>query len=423
MNSPAITAAPRGLASDAFHTSAQTHWSLGLMLLLGVINVIDSGIIAALITPIKEEFLLTDEQIARLSSVFTFSGMVAAPLFGYLAGRFGRKFTILTGALIWSLASIGSGFATGLVSLLLWRGLTGFGEAAYHGLAPSWLADLYRPRWRALVFAAYMIKNKIGTAIALALGGWAAARYGWQTAFLIAGLPGLVLVLAMLWLKEPVAGAADGQASRRKIGFAEGLQVFRHPGFVIHTLGVFLFMAAMTGQAWIPSYLHRVFDISNKQASLFLAQLLLYTLPAGLVGGYLSSRYLRRSAIGFPLFLAFTMLAAAGLMTVAYSSRDLTTVQWLIGAATASFGMSMGPMATLSMETIPPALRPHATFLVVPLQGVFLIIASQLYGVLSDRFGLQQAIFLTPAGYLSAGLVWVAFVLWHRRAQLNSTYY
>ncbi len=405
-----------------------THGSLTLVLLLGVVNVIDASIIGALLTPLKQEFTLTDEQLARLSSVFAFSGMVGAPIFGYFASRFGRKATIVVGALVWSLASIATGFAGGLASLLLWRALTGFGEAAYNGLAPSWLADLYQPKWRSLVMSTYMVKNKIGAAIALAVGGWAAATYGWSAAFIIAGIPGLLLVVLFLFVDEPVPGKVDGLGStvveQSRATFREGLAVLRYPGFLIHTGATLLFFTGMAGQTWIPSYLHRVYDLPNKEASLFLAQVLMGTLPAGLLGGYLSSRYLRSRAWAFPAFLLTTMVIASACLGSAYAVRDLATTQWLIALGTASFGLGMGPMTTLSMETVPPRLRPHATFLFVPVTGLFHIAVLQLFGAVSDGYGLHAAIFISPAGYFGAGLVWAAFAVWNARRHLPvATYY
>lgn len=411
-------------AKNPVATDWTTHWSLTVMLLLGVVNIIDATIIGALLTPLKQAFGLSDEQLARLSSVFTLAGMVGAPIFGYFASRFGRKAAIVAGAVVWSIGSIASGFSGGLVSLLLWRALTGFGEAAYNGLAPSWLADLYRPKWRSLVMSSYMVKNKVGAAIALALGGWAAARYGWSGAFVIAGLPGLALALMLVFAKEPAPGASDGQQGAVRVGFRQGLAVVRYPGFLIHTGAVVLFYVGMAGQTWIPAYLHRVYDLPNKDAALFLAQVLMATLPAGLIGGYLSSRYLRARAWAFPAFLVATMSLAALLLFIAYASRDLLLTQVLIAAATASFGLSMGPMSTLSMETVPPQLRPHATFLTVPVHGLLSIVAAQSFGLLSDLYGLHQAIFISPLGYLAAAVTWLAFLVWHRRkASTASAYY
>ncbi|THF62792.1 MFS transporter [Pseudothauera nasutitermitis] len=395
-----------------------SHASLTLIWLLGVVCVLDAMIIASLLTPIKAEFGFSDEQIGRLSSMFTLAGILGAPIFGVLANRFGRKAVLLTGVAIWSVSSIATGLATGFLGLLFWRVATGFGEAAYNTLAPSWLADLYRPRWRNLVFSLYMLKNKIGTAAALALGGWLAAEYGWRTAFFVAGLPGLLLAALLLWVREPAIGALDdiqpGEApARARPGVRESLAVFRYPGYVLHSLALLFFFTAMSVQIWIPAYLHRVFDLSNQQASGFLAQILLYTLPVGLLGGYFSSLFLRPFRWGFPAFLATTSLLAAGAFAIAYGSRDLTVAQIAIAAGIALFGFSAGTLTTLIVETVPPYLRNSATALSVVLtSGIAGIVGPELVGRLSDAHSLAQAVFVAPVAYAAAGLIWIVLAFW-----------
>jgi MFS family permease len=135
--------------------------------------------------------------------------VLGAPLFGYGAGKLGRKPVLILGAVIWSLASACNALAGGIAGLLFWRSLTGFGEAAYQALAPGWLADLYEKRWRNLVFSVFMVRNKIGSALALALGGWLASAYDWRLAFLVSGVPGLLCAAWLWFLPEPLPGASD----------------------------------------------------------------------------------------------------------------------------------------------------------------------------------------------------------------------
>lgn len=396
---------------------SNSHVQLMLIWLLGIVCVLDSMIISSLLTPIKAEFSFTDEQIGRLSSMFTLAGLVGAPIFGVLANRFGRKTILLTGIAIWSVSSLATGFAAGFLGLLFWRIATGFGEAAYNSLAPSWLADLYRPRWRNLVFSLYMLKNKIGTAAALALGGWLATEYGWRTAFFIAGLPGLLLALLLLCVKEPAIGARDDAIGivpvASKSSLRESLAVFRYPGYILHSLALLFFFIAMSVQIWIPAYLHRVFNLSNHLASDFLAQVLLYTLPVGLIGGYFSSMVLRPFRWGFPLFLAATSLLACAAFTTAYGSREVVISQVGIAAGIAFFGFSAGTLTTLIVETVPPYLRNSATaWSIVLASGIAGIIGPELVGRLSDVYTLSLAVFVAPASYMIAGLLWIVLAVW-----------
>lgn len=417
------------LTDSSFHSPStaaggqwHSHLSLTLIGLLGVVCVLDAAIISSLLTPIKAEFGFSDEQMGRFSSLFTLAGILGAPVMGALANRFGRKRVLLCGATVWSIASLSTGLATGFIGLLFWRAITGFSEAAYNTVAPGWLADLYRPRWRNLVFSLYMLRNKIGTAAALALGSLLAAEYGWRTAFFVAGLPGLVLALLLLKSKEPAIGAMDDANAAARDGaplsLRDSLSVFRYPAYLLHTAGLLLFFIAMSVQIWIPAYLHRAFALSNPQASGFLAQVLLYTLPMGLIGGYFSSLVLRPYRWGFPLFLACTSLLASGAFTLAYGSSTLAVAQGGIIAGIAAFGFSAGTLTTLIVETVPPYLRNSATaYSIVLTSGLAGVIGPELVGRLSDQATLTTAMFVAPVSYASAGVVWLALAVWLWRAR------
>ncbi len=397
----------------------RTHASLTLILLLGIVCMMDAAIVGALLSPIKTSLNLTDEQFARTAATFTIAGIVGAPLFGWAANRFGRKYVLLAGVVLWSLASIGSGVAAGLGALLIWRGLTGFGEAAYQGLAPSWLADLYGPKWRNLVFSLYMLRNKIGSALALAVGGWLAAHYDWQVAFMVAGIPGLILAVWLFFVDEPVPGAVDGikpGTAPSRLNFREGLAVFRSTGYVLHCVALSLFFIGMSTQMWVPAYLYRVFSVPNKEATGFLAAVLLYTLPAGLIGGYLSSLFLRPVRGGFAGLLAVTSALTSVLFFEAYSTGDLDRAKFFIIIAVTTFGFSAGALSTLIVETVTPALRASASsFGALITGGVSGIVGPELIGILSDRYGLPVALRAGLAGYLLAALVWAGLALWLSR--------
>lgn len=385
--------------------------SLSVVLALGVVCALDASIISALITPIKASLALNDEAFGRVAAAFTAAGMLGAPVFGYFAGRFGRKRALVAGAVLWSVASSGGALASGVAGLLLWRGLTGFGEAAYQGLAPSWLSDLYDRRWRNFVFSLFMVRNKLGAALALALGAWLAARYDWQTAFLVSGVPGLVLAAALLLLREPRPGEADGSTERpRRLALREQLAVLKVPPYVVHLAALaFFYSGTMTAQMWTPAFLHRHFGIDNQAASGFLAAVLLFTTPVGLIGGFLAGRYLTRFAAGLTAALAVSSLLAAAMFAAAFASTDLATTKLFIVLAVIAFGSTAGSLATLTVEFVPAALRGSAGSIAAFVSlGVANGLAPWALGALSDRYGLDRAIFLGPLVYAAAGLIWIA---------------
>ena len=238
----------------------------------------------------------------------------------------------------------------------------------------------------------------------------------------------LISVLAALLARgrEPRLGESDertdgAKTAPAKLALRDGLHVFRYPAYVLHSLALVFFYTAMSVQIWIPAFLHRGFGLTNQQASGFLAQALLYTLPAGIVGGWLSSLTLRRFRWGFPLFLSLTSIAAAAAFYLAYTAPDLRSAQIGIVAAIALFGFSAGTLTTLVVETVPAELRNSAAaFSVVLTSGIAGIVGPELVGVLSDAYTLSKGVLIAPAGYFIAGLIWAVLAAWQARANTTA---
>ncbi len=380
---------------------------------------IDAQIVSSLLTPIKNDLKLADEQFARITAIGAFVALWANPFYGYLGNTFGRKKVIFGGLLLLSLCSIGSGLSTGYLALLSARVLVAFSAVSYNVLAPSWIADLYSPKWRNFVFTIYHLKNRVGVSAALILGGWLAAHYDWHIAFIATGGATLVVVFLILLVREPHPGESDGHPDKSIThpSFREGLEVLKYRGYVLHTLAFSFFMIGMYGQSWIPAYLYRTFHIPNQQASTYLGTVLLATIPVGLAGGWLTGFFsLHRYRGGYASFLALTSALAAVAFFAAYHSTDLATTEIWMTTAFTIFALSVGSLTTLIVETVPPRLRTSATSISPLISGIIAsILAAEVWGIISDHYGLRWAILLAPAGYLAAGFLWAYLAYWQRR--------
>lgn len=389
--------------------------SVVVMLATGTVAAMESMILSGLLTPIKADLHLSDTAFGSVMAVSTLAGVIGAPLFALLTGRFGRKAVLVGTVVLWSLASAGSALAGGLPTLILWRALTSFGIAAYLGIAPGWLADLYDRKARNLVFALFMVRNKLGSALAFGLAGWIAARYGWHQAFLLTGLPGLVLALFLLFLPEPRPGHADGLSveAPRGASWKQQLAVLRIGPYVTHLLAFSLFLSGMmTAQMWLPPFLHRVHGVDNLHATGFLSTVLLLTLPAGPLGGWLTGRYLAHRAWGLPASLAATTLMAAVLFTISFCTGSLRVSEITALGGIVAFGSTAGSLTTLLIETVPVALRTiSGSFGAMASTAVSGFFAPWLLGALSDHYGLAHAILIGPLFYACAGLLWTGLAL------------
>ena len=216
-------AAPRHEAASLY-----SWYVLGVLFLVYVVNFLDRNIISILAQDIKTDLGLGDDQLGFLygTAFAVFYVLFGIPL-GRLADSWYRGRLIALGLAAWSSMTALSGLAGSYGQLALARAGVGIGEASASPAAYSLLADYFPVRRRALVLSIYTSGLYVGGALSLPLGGWIAhawnrsyshgmapfALAGWQVAFLAVGVPGLLLALWVLTLREPERGRAEGRPS------------------------------------------------------------------------------------------------------------------------------------------------------------------------------------------------------------------
>ncbi|HZW15084.1 MAG TPA: MFS transporter [Brevundimonas sp.] len=191
------------------------YYVLAVLVLIYALNFLDRQIIGILGPKLIEHFSLTDTQFGLLGGLAFASvySTLAIPL-AWLADRFSRVW-IMTGALaVWSGFTALCGTATSFTQLFLYRMGVGVGEAG--GVAPAYslISDYFPPSQRARALAVFAFGIPIGTAAGTLVGGLVAARWNWQTAFIVVGLLGLLLApLLRLTVRDPKRGGTDAAAA------------------------------------------------------------------------------------------------------------------------------------------------------------------------------------------------------------------
>lgn len=207
-------------------------YALVVLIIVYVFNFIDRQILSILAEEIKADLGISDADIGFLygTAFAVFYAVFGIPL-GRLADVWVRRTLIAAGLAFWSVMTALSGTARSFATLALYRFGVGIGEASATPASFSMLADLFPPTQRATILSVYSGGIYIGAGIGLFLGGvivdgWQAAYspgtapFGlkaWQVAFFAVGLPGIVMSLWVLSLREPVRG------------LSEGLDVAEHP--------------------------------------------------------------------------------------------------------------------------------------------------------------------------------------------------
>lgn len=295
--------------------------ALVLLTALNFLNYIDRNVLYAVQPLIEKEFHLDDAKIGFLTSAFFICYMVAAPLIGPLADRYSRKWIMAAGAFVWSGATLLSAVTHTYDELLLRHVIVGIGEATFVAISPAFLADLFPENIRGRIMGFFYLATPVGSALGFIVGGYLGHHYGWRTPFMICGVPGFLLGLAVLGLREPVRGASDHLADSVERGSIAGL--IRNKAYWTITLGAAMMTFAIGGlQVWMPTFLVRMHHLRLDEANtIFGGMTVVSGVGATLLGGWLGDRLLRRTPAAYQLVSAVGMALSIPAVIVAIFSH------------------------------------------------------------------------------------------------------
>ncbi|WP_305097912.1 MFS transporter [Croceibacterium aestuarii] len=214
------------MASDAAAPAARNYpsprqawYTVGVLAVITTFALLDQNILGLLIQQIKTDFDLTDSQAGLLlgPTQAIFYALVAVPFSRYI-DRWTRKWIVMGGLVVWSLATAASGLASSFAQLFVARVAVGAGESVNGPTAYSMVADSFPRERLPRAVATLQLGTVAGSGLSSLLGGvmiWLVATVGspdlplvgalrpWQVVLLGVGLPGLVISLLMLSVKEP----------------------------------------------------------------------------------------------------------------------------------------------------------------------------------------------------------------------------
>jgi MFS family permease len=268
--------------------------TLTLLIGLNLLNYIDRYILPGEVSLVQREFGSTDQQMGALTTALFICYMVAAPLTGWLGDRFRRKPLIIAGAVLWSVATLGTAWVHGYWTLYVRHALVGVGEATFGIFAPAVLADFYPERERNRILSIFYLASPVGAALGYLAGGQLGTMYGWRAPFFICAIPGLLIAgLYAVIGAEPVRGASD--RVKATVSRATFWGLFTNGAFLTGTFGLATLTFAMGGiSAWMAEFLHRFAGLSvGKASTLMGASLVVDGIAGTLVGGWLAQRWLR----------------------------------------------------------------------------------------------------------------------------------
>lgn len=237
------------------------HYTLWVLMFSCALNFLDRNIVNILAEPIRKEFDLGDAQLGLLTGLAfaIFHAALTLPM-ARLADRTNRVHVIAGSVGVWSLATLGSGFAGGFGHLLAARMAVGAGEAGGVAPAHALIADTVPRERRARAIAFFSVGIPLGGLLGMALGGLLLDAYGWRAAFVMAGLPGLALAVVMLLTLRDPKRTSVAQASDPPLPLAEvAREILSKKAFLMVTAAGAMMAFVSFGQAaFIASFFFRV---------------------------------------------------------------------------------------------------------------------------------------------------------------------
>ncbi len=386
------------------------HYAFVLLFLLYMFDYIDRMVIVSLFPYIKQDWGVSDTRLGLLVSAVYWSILVFTLPISILIDRWSRKHCIGIMAIIWGLATIACAFTRNFTQLFSARVVIGAGEAGYAPGGTAMISALYPREKRARMIGIWNASIPLGSAIGIALGGFVAQRFGWQHAFGLVALPGLVVAFLFFGVRDYKTVALVHQQGKaaRNMGWGEVVAEFtRKPSLILNNLAmaccVFVTTSLLT---WLPTYFHRVEGLDMTKAGLKGSSVMLLAIVGAPLGGFLTDRWYRRQKRARMLFPALAALVSGVLLFVTFGLLRGTpqyVVLLLSGIAVTGF---VSAAVAVTQDVVHAGLRAVSLSLNIIIQHVLgSAVGPPVIGAFSDKLGLERAMLFIPAFCLAAALL------------------
>jgi MFS family permease len=414
-------------------TLAYSNYVLALLFVAYVFNFVDRQILGILLDSIKRDLQLSDSVMGLLTGTAfaVFYATLGLPI-ARLADVWVRRTIVALGLAVWSAMTAASGLAQNLVQLAGARIGVGVGEAALSPPAHSLISDYFPPGRRATALGIYAVGIHVGTLFGFKGGGMLDDAFGWRKAFLIVGLPGLLLaVLVRFTVREPQRGRSD-PARPQPAPAPPVLEVLKHlmrqPSFVLLAIAMgFTAFAGYAFSVWAPTFLKRAHGWSSGEAGDLGWPIGIGGALGSILAGWLADRLGRHDPRWWVWVPALAGIGPLPFTLAFLFSGDPVAALWISTPGMAIAAFYQGPSFATVQNLAPPPMRAVASGLLLfittmigyalgpPTIGLLNDHAFAHHGELAVRYSL--AVVLSAAG--AGGTLFYTLAARHLRADLK----
>jgi MFS family permease len=373
-----------------------------LLFLLYMFDYIDRMVVTSMFTHIEQDWGITHTQSGMLVSAVYWAIVILSFPVSILVDRWSRSKTIGIMAIMWSLATALCALTGNFVQLFMARLLIGIGEAGYAPGGTAMISGLYPENKRARMMGIWNASIPLGSAIGVLLGGIIAARLGWKHAFGLVAVPGLIIAILFLFVKDyKTVDLSFLDKNRNKIKMEKRDMVkefISRPSILFTYLGITAVVFVTTSMlTWLPTYFEKMRGITPESAGKMASSVMVLALIGAPLGGYLTDLWRKSKENARLLFPALSTLLSAIILFIALTMFK-GTIQYLVFLA---FGVLImcfiaGAVA-VTQDVIHPGLRATSYAIAVVVQNLLgSSMAPIVLGKIYDLSNIQTALSILP---------------------------
>ncbi|MCU0456055.1 MAG: MFS transporter [Bacteroidales bacterium] len=373
-----------------------------LLFLLYLFDYADRMVVNSMFSFIRAEYGTTDTQNGWLVSVIYLAiGILTFPI-SLVIDRWSRTKTIGIMAIIWSLATAACAFTGNYVQLFMARILIGFGEAGYAPGGTALISGMYPLEKRSRMMGFWNASIPIGSAIGVTMGGIIASSLGWKHAFGLVALPGLIIAILFLFVKDyKTVDLSYIDKTNNKIRM-ERKDMFREflsrPSVLFTYFGMAAIVFVTTALiVWLPTYFASELSIEPKLAGTLAGAVMVLALIGAPLGGYITDKWREKQNNARLLFPTISTIISAVLLFVAlfiFKGTGQIIVLFLFGAWVMTF---LAGAAAVTQDVIHPGMRATSYAIAVAVQNLLgSFTAPIVLGKISDLSNIKTAFSILP---------------------------
>jgi MFS family permease len=384
---------------------------IGLLWTAAFLNSAGRQILITVLPQVRAEFGLSATQLALINSVGFWIYAVCALIFGRLGDATHRSRLIVAGLAFWAIATGMVSVATGLITLIVIRGLVAAGEATYYPTAAALISDWHRSGTRSRALSIHQTGVFAGAGVGAVTAGALADAFGWRSPFLIFGIIALIFCTVLFkWLRDAPAAPSQHVASTAVSSRGPLRTVLHRPAALMLCMVFFLANGAVCGIiVWAPTFLHDEHGLDLAASALYGSATLS---AAGVIcvplGGFLAHRLAARTPLAVFYVLALGLALAGVLLLPLQFATSASAVGAVLFASGAGKGLFDGCIYAAMHDVVPPAARATAVGLMTLVgfcgAGLSPIVVAQLSG----RIGMAAAMTSLAVLYLAAAVLLMA---------------